>query len=106
MKGHVADMERKEWAWGAPAKFKSSATTATKESTNSTVIKQQRDIAAYEAALEHLGTKQQFGYSDHATIYHDNFAECVEDAQIHTINASVAPAPITEYPEYDEYPLC
>ena len=68
------------------------------------VIKQQRDKAAREAALEHLGIKQQFGYSDHATIYHDNFAERVEDAQIHTINASVAPAPITEYPEYDEYP--
>ena len=62
------------------------------------------DIAAREAALEHLGIKQQFGYADHAGIY--DFAERVEDAPIHTIDGSVAPAPITEYPEYNEYPEC
>ena len=45
-----------------PEKPKSSATRATSESTNSTVTKQaeqqqERDIAAREAALEHLGIK-------------------------------------------------
>ena len=65
---------------------------------------QQKDIAACEATLEHLGIKQQFGYADHATIY--NFAERVEDAPIHTIDASVPPAPITENPEYNEHPKC
>ena len=64
---------------------------------NSTAIKQSnnRDIAAREAALEHLGIKQLFGYADHARMY--DFAERVEDAPIHTIDASVASAPITEY---------
>ena len=40
---------------------------------------------------------QQFGYADHARIY--DFAKRVEDAPIHTIDASVAPAQITECPE-------
>ena len=79
---------------------------ATSESTNSTVInlnkaeqQQERDIAASEAALKHLDIKLQFGYADHATIY--DFAERAEDTQtpIHIINASIAPAPITEYSE-------
>ena len=54
---------------------------------------EQRNIAAREAALQNLGIKQRFGYTDHARIY--DFAECVEDAPIHTIDASIAPAPIT-----------
>ena len=54
---------------------------------------QQRNIAAREAALEHLSIKQQYGYADHARIY--DFAERVEDAPIHTIDASIAFAPIT-----------
>ena len=68
------------------------------------MVSSKRTGGAIEAALEHLGIKLQFVYADHATIY--NFAERVEDAPIHTIDASVAPAPITEYPEYNEYPAC
>ena len=81
---------------GESTKSKSSATRATSESTNSRVIKQSNNSRG-TLLLVRLGIKQQFGYADHARIY--DFAERVEDAPIHTIDASVAPAPITEYPE-------
>ena len=64
-----------------------------KFNSNKAEQQQQRNIAAREAALEHLSIKQQYGYADHARIY--DFAERVEDAPIHTIDASIAFAPIT-----------
>ena len=68
-----------------------------KFNSNKAEQQQQRNIAAREAALEHLSIKQQFGYADHTRMY--DFAERGEDAPIHTIDASMAHAPITEYPE-------
>ena len=73
-----------------------------KFNSNKAEQQQQRNIAAREAALEHLSIKQQFGYADHTRMY--DFAERGEDAPIHTIDASIAHAPITEYSEYNEYP--
>ena len=73
--------------------------TTVKFNSNKAEQQQERDIAAREAALKHLCIKQQFGYADQAIIY--EIVECAEDAQtpIHIINASIAPAPITEYSE-------
>ena len=79
MKGHVAVTQSSNAAGktikkrGVPTKFKSSATRATSESTNSTGIKQSNNSRGtlllarlLWSIFNHLGIKQQFGYVDHA----------------------------------------
>jgi len=51
---------------------------------------------ARQAALEKLGLQQEFGFKDHDGIY--SYADY--SAPIKTIDASVAPPVVTEYPEF------
>jgi hypothetical protein len=51
---------------------------------------------ARQAALEKLGIAHEFSFEDHDAIY--SYADY--SAPIKTIDASIAPPAVTEYPEY------
>ena len=61
-----------------------------------------KDSLARQQALKQLGITQEFNYSDHAEIY--SYADRAHAAPIETIEASIPPPEITQYPERSPCP--
>jgi len=61
-----------------------------------------KDSLARQQALKQLGITQEFNYSDHAEIY--SYADRAHAAPIETIEASIPPPKITQYPERSPCP--
>ena len=58
--------------------------------------RESKDSIARQVALDKLGIAQEFSFEDHDAIY--SYADY--SAPIKTIDASIAPPAVTEYPEY------
>ena len=58
--------------------------------------RESKDSMARQVALDKLGIAQEFSFEDHDAIY--SYADY--SAPIKTIDASIAPPAVTEYPEY------
>ena len=61
-----------------------------------------KDSLARQQALKRLGITKEFNYSDHAEIY--NYADRAHEAPIETVDASIPPPEITQYPERSSCP--
>jgi len=61
-----------------------------------------KDSLARQQALKRLGITEEFNYSDHAEIY--NYADRAHAAPIETVDASIPPPEITQYPERSSCP--
>ena len=61
-----------------------------------------KDSLARQQALKQLGITQEFNYSDHAEIY--SYADRAHAAPIETIEASIPPPEITQYPKRSPCP--
>ena len=60
------------------------------------------DSLARQQALEQLGITQDFNHLDHAKIY--SFADHAVEAPIETVDSSIPPPDITQYPERSPSP--
>ena len=61
-----------------------------------------KDSLARQQALEQLGITKEFNYSDHAEIY--SYADRTHTAPIETVDASIPPPEIPQYPERSPCP--
>ena len=62
--------------------------------------KKSEDSSARQQALKQLDITKEFNFSDHAEIY--NYADCAHAAPIETVDATVHPPEITQYPDLSQ----